>query len=98
MRKESDAFSDPFDALQDDKLNDASLPDDDDDFPLLRNEFDLNMVDDDNLLKEMADIENQAKITMEELVLEQEKFERDAQRQMQSTIKKIRHSIKSSIS
>lgn len=86
--------------MQDDayaNLNDASLPDDDDNFPLLSNDFDLNNLNDNDLLREMADIETQAKQTMEELVREQEQFERDAQRQMQNTMKRIRYSIKNSI-
>ena len=83
LRASSDAFDDKLNIMQDDplaNLNDASLPDDDDDFPLLRNEFDLNNLDEKDLLREMADIENIAKQTMEELVREQEQFERDAQR------------------
>lgn len=55
------------------------------------------MLNEDDLLNEMMEIENQAKLTMDELMREQEEFERIAQRQMKNTMKKIRSSIKSSI-
>lgn len=88
-------LDDPADALQDLDPDQASLR-----APaggILANEFDLAMLNEDDLLREMAEIENQAKTTMEELAREQEEFEQIAQRAMKKTMKKIRASIKSSI-
>ena len=88
-------LEDPADAVQGLDPDHASLRATDG--GLLANEFDLAMLNDDDLLREMTEIENQAKTTMEELAREQEEFERIAQREMKNTMKKIRASIKSSI-
>ena len=63
---------------------------------VLKNEFDLGLIDGADLLDEMAALET-AKNTMEELMREQEDFETKAQSQIRSTVQKIRRSIKSSI-
>lgn len=60
----------------------------------LKNELDLDLIDEDDLLKEMFDMEQAAKQSMQDLMDEQALFESKAQKDMQKTVKQIRLSIK----
>lgn len=58
------------------------------------NFFDLNKVNDDDLLAEMAELEAKTKTTMLTLLADQKKFEASSQEEINKTLKQINKSMK----
>ena len=58
------------------------------------NFFDLNKVNDDDLLAEMAELETKTKTTMLNLLADQKKFEASSQEEINKTLKQINKSMK----